>query len=117
MPDLKTSILDLVRNNHRGKTRAITVAQIVSNERILWGDEAASDRTIRKILRELNFEGYPILSSVHYPYGVYYAVDQSEIDEYCMNLQSRMKAILDRMRAVDKIRAKEFIKGQMELFN
>jgi tetratricopeptide (TPR) repeat protein len=29
---------------------------------------------------------------------------------------TRMKAILDRMRAVDKIRAKEFLKGQMELF-
>lgn len=115
MLDLKSSLLELIRSEHKGKNRAITIAQIVWNERILWGDDAANERTVRKIIRQLNFEGYPILSSVHYPYGVYYA-DRSEIDEYCANLASRMKAILDRMRAVDKIRAKEFLKGQMELF-
>jgi len=116
LADLKTSILELIRSQHKGKNRAITIAQIVWNERILWGDDAANERTVRKIIRQLNFEGYPILSSVHYPYGVYYAENKIEVDEYCANLGSRMKAILDRMRAIDKIRAREFLKGQMELF-
>jgi hypothetical protein len=114
MPDLKTSILDLVRNNHLGKARAITVAQIVYE--FIGTETPLDERTIRKIIRQLNFEGYPILSTTRFPYGIYYATDQSEVKEYCQNLASRMKAILDRMRAVDKIGAKEFLKGQLELF-
>jgi hypothetical protein len=74
------------------------------------------ERSIRKIIRQLNFEGYQIISTVHPPFGVYFAIDKSEVDEYCANLASRMKAILERMRAVDKIKAREFLKGQMELF-
>ncbi len=115
MTDLKSSILNLIQRNHQGKKRAITVAQVVYE--FIGTETPLDERTIRKIIRQLNFEGYPILSSIHYPYGIYYAENKAEVDEYCANLSSRMKAILDRMRAVDKIRAREFLKGQLELFS
>jgi capsule polysaccharide export protein KpsC/LpsZ len=115
MPDLKSSILALIRDHHKGKHTAITVSQ-VAYESLNTTGEIVDDRTIRKIIRELNFDGYPILSTVHYPYGIYYAATQEEINEYLNNLGSRMKAIIERMKAIDRIRAKEFIKGQMELF-
>ncbi len=115
MSDLKSSILALIRDHHKGRAAAITIAQIVYDF-IDYEVDPLDERTVRKLIRDLNFEGYPILTTVHRPWGVYYATTKAEIDEYCMNLQSRMKSILDRLRAIDRIRAKEFLKVQMELF-
>jgi len=61
-------------------------------------------------------EGIPILTSVHPPYGVFYGVTEGEVNEYLGQLGARMKAILERMSAVSKIKAKEFLRGQMEMF-
>ena len=112
---LKESILSLVRARHSGRENAITVRDI-ENEFLHLFLEAPREREIRRIIRELNFEGHPILTSVHAPYGVYYAETQGEIEEYLCNLGSRMRAILERMKAIDRIKTQNFLKGQLELF-
>lgn len=76
-----------------------------------------NEREIRGLIRDLNLEGYPILTTTRPPYGVYYAESQEEINEYLANLGARMKAILERMKAVDRMRAQQFLKGQLELFS
>jgi len=113
MHNVKFSILEFISQEHHGKVHAITVSEICQRTEF----ESVGERMIRKIIRELNFEGHPILTSVHPPYGVYYAESREEIKEYLGNLGSRMKAILERMKAVDRIQAREFVKGQLELFS
>jgi hypothetical protein len=116
MRDLKSFLLDFIRDDHYGKGKAITVDRIICEltKFKLYG--VPKERRIRQIIRELNFDGYPILTSIHPPFGVYYAVTNQEKNEYLGNLGARMKAILMRMKAVDKIQTREFIKGQLELF-
>ncbi len=112
-PNLKTSLLDLISVFHRGKSRAITVSEICSTSDF----ETVNERMIRKMIRELNFDGHPILTSTNGKMGVYYAESREEINEYLANLGARMKALLERMKAVDRIQAMEILKGQLELFS
>ena len=113
MAELKENIRYLVKKRHFGKGNAITIRDLAVELLPI----RANDREIRQALRDLNLENIPILTSVHPPYGVYYAASPAEVDEYLANLGARMKATLDRMRAVDKMKTREFLKGQMELFN
>ena len=112
MTELQFFLLDFIRSAHKGRDRAITVGELVSTSSF----GSLGERLIRKMIRDLNFDGYPILTSTHYPFGVYYAISQDEIEEYLCNLGSRMKAILERMKAIDKIKTQSFLKGQLELF-
>ncbi len=112
MINLRSSLLNLIKTEHRGKARAITVDQLATKTLF----ESVGERRIRAMIRDLNFEGHPILTTVHPPYGVFFAESQDEVSEYLSNLSARMKAILERMKAVDRMRAKEFLRGQLELF-
>lgn len=48
----------------------------------------------------------------HRPYGT----EPEDLDRYMANLGSRVTKILERMRDVNRIKAKEFIGKQMEMF-
>lgn len=109
MADVKSNLLRFIRAHHRGRERAIPIRHIM---RELW-DLHATDPDIRLALRQLNLEGYPICTCSA---GVYWATDPSDLDCYMANLSSRATKIFERMRAIDKTKTKEFLKGQMELF-
>jgi hypothetical protein len=112
LADLKSNIKYILKKHHWGKEKAITIRNLC----IELLPIRTNDREIRLIIRELNMEGIPILTSIHPPLGVYYGASSEEVNEYLANLGARMKAILDRMAAVNKIKAREFLKGQMEMF-
>lgn len=112
MAELKDNIHYLLKKNHLGKDNAITIRDLCLELQPI----RTNDREIRQAIRDLNMEGVPILTSVHPPFGAYYAASEDEKQEYVANLGARATAMLDRMRAVDRIKAKEFLKGQLELF-
>ena len=112
MPDLKENIRRHLMMNHFGKERAITIRDLTVELMPI----RSNDREIRQAIRDLNMEGVPVLTTTRFPFGVYYGASSEEVGEYLANLGARMRAILDRMKAVDKIKTKEFLKGQMELF-
>jgi hypothetical protein len=109
MPDLKYQICTLLHRDHKGRDRAILVRDLSVYFR-------CPEREIRETLRLLNMEGYPIVTSTSIPMGVYWAATEQEVDEYLANLKARATSIFKRMAAIDKIKTKEFLKGQMELF-
>lgn len=76
----------------------------------------ANDREIRQAIRDLNGEGIPILTSVHPPYGVFYASMPEEVDDYLSNLGARAGAIHQRMNDISRIKTQAFLKRQLELF-
>jgi hypothetical protein len=112
MSELKENIRYLLKKHHFGKDNAITIRDLAVELLPI----RTNDREIRQAIRDLNADGILILTSVHPPYGVYFASCKEEVNEYLANLGSRMKAIIDRMSDIDKAKAKEFLKGQMELF-
>lgn len=111
MPECKSHLKSILESNHRGRDQAIKIRNMISLYRL-----EMSDRQIRDVIRELNMEGYPILSTVEPPFGLYWASSETEIEEYLCNLGSRAQAIHQRMAALSKIKAREFLKGQLELF-
>jgi hypothetical protein len=116
MPDLKTNLKYQIKKHHLGKDNAITIRDLISELLFLKCTQYYSSRQIRKTLRELNLEEVPILTSIHPPLGVYWASSESEIEEYLANLGSRARAIHQRMAALSKIKAREFLRGQLEMF-
>ena len=98
-----------IQFHHKGKDQAITVKDLSYRFKV-------SDREIRDCLRILNLNGYPVLTSTGDPYGVYYASNEKEIDEYLANLKSRATSIFRRMAAIDRIKTKDFLSGQLKLF-
>jgi transcriptional antiterminator len=110
MDDLKPNLSAYLKTFHRGQDNAITVRHLAHHFQ-------TSEREIRLTLRQLNMEEVPVLTSIHPPnYGVYWASSEEEVNSYLANLGSRMKALLNRMAAINRIKAKEFLKGQMEMF-
>ncbi len=113
MAPLKENIKEILKKHHLSKERAITIRELASELLPIQ----ANDREIRQAIRELNMEGVPILTSINSPhFGVYFGASSEEVNEYLAQLGSRMKAILERMAAVNKIKAREFLKGQMKMF-
>ncbi len=112
MAELKENIHYLLKKHHLGKERAITIRDLAVELLPI----RTNDREIRQAIRDLNMEGVPILTSVHPTYGSYYGASSEEVTEYLANLGARARAIHERMGAVDKIKTREFLKGQMELF-
>lgn len=109
MPDIKYHLLHYLQKYHQGKDKAIIIKQIIGE---LW-DLHATDPDIRLALRQLNLEGYPIVTCSS---GVYWATEPADLDAYMANLSSRATKIFERMRAIDRTKAKEFMRGQMNLF-
>lgn len=109
MADVKGNLHYYLKKHHKGKDRAITIREIM---RELW-NLRATDSDIRFALRQLNLEGYPIVTCSS---GVYWATEPADLDRYMANLSSRATKIFERMRAIDKTKAKEFIGKQMEMF-
>jgi hypothetical protein len=62
-------------------------------------------------------EGVPILTSTSPPVGVYFGASSEEVNEYLSNLGARANAIHQRMGAINRIKAREFLKGQIEMFD
>lgn len=112
MSDLKENIRYLLKKHHLGKEKAITIRDLAVELLPI----RSNDREIRQAIRDLNMEGVPVLTSIHSPFGVYYGASSEEVGEYLANLGARAAAIHSRMGAISKIKAKEFLKGQMELF-
>lgn len=112
MAPLKENIKGQLRKYHLSRENAITIPNLIRELQPI----RTNDREVRDAIRQLNMEGVPILTTVHPPYGVYYGFNEEEINEYLANLGARMKAILERMGAINRIRAREFLRGQMELF-
>lgn len=109
MDNLQTQLLNHLKQYCQGKARARTVRDLAIHFRV-------TDREIRAMLLGLNLAGYPVATSCHPPMGVYWATEQANLDEYWMNLNSRVLKLLARMRAVNKIKTKEFVQRQLELF-
>lgn len=109
MPDLNYTLLNFLRQCHKGKDKAIPIRQIMREFR----DMKVTDPDVRVALRQLNHEGYPVCTCSK---GVYYGTEPEDLDRYMANLGSRVTKILERMRDVNRIKAKEFVKGQMEMF-
>lgn len=59
-------------SNHVGEDNAISQYGIAGIYPCLNDNEGISSREIRKIIRELREEGYPVLSTPHYPNGGYF---------------------------------------------
>ena len=109
IPDLKFQLICLLRKDHQGQDQAIKIRDLV----LYFSSLHTNDREIRDTLRQLNHEGYPVLTSVHNKMGVYWAKSQGEIEEYRSNLISRLTSLKERIEDVENIRLE---KGQMELF-
>jgi hypothetical protein len=102
----KQHLLNHLKANCRGRDQAWPV-------RMLAGFLHADDREIREALRQLNLEGQPVVTLTSKPYGAYYATEQGQIDAYWLSLNSRVLTLLDRMRAVNRMRID---KKQGEMF-
>ena len=113
MAPLKENLHYLLKKHHLGRDNAVTIREL----QVELLPIRTYDREIRLAIRELNAEGVPIATTVHPPYGVYFAFSEDEINEYLANLGARMKAILQRMADINKIKAREFLRGQLDLFN
>lgn len=85
---------------HRGKARAITGKELAT----LWGD--TNDRLIRKEIRELIAEGYPIASSTETPYGYFMVDTPEEAEKYLGQLKGRLVEDAYRRRDFKKAAAK-----------
>ncbi len=105
--DLNSILLEKIRTYHRGKVNAIKL-RILAHEFGL-----KDDRKIRIAIKELNEQGYPIVTSTEPPMGVYWAVSQSELDEYRANLISRLTSLKERIEDVEKMRIEP---QQMRMF-
>ncbi len=116
MPNLKSNLHFHLKKHHLGRDRAVTIRELFGEMFPFEVFTPNEDRKIRIAIRELNMENVPILTGVHKPYGIWYASSESEFDEYFANLGSRAKAIHERMAALNKAKAKEFLKGQLSLF-
>ena len=91
MAELKENIHYLLKKHHLGKERAITIRDLA----IELLPIKTNDREIRQAIRDLNMENIPILTSIHPPYGAYYATSDDEKNEYVANLGARATAMLD----------------------
>jgi len=103
---MKDDLFAYLKRHHRGRDLAITVKNLAHVFE-------CPEREIREALRELNLEGKPVLTSIHPPYGVFYAWSQDEVDEYRANLVSRLTSLKERIDALDRILLEPI---QMELF-
>jgi len=103
---LKDDLFAYLKRHHRGRDMAITVHNLAHVFDV-------PEREIREALRDLNLGGKPVLTSVHPPYGVFYAWSQDEIDEYRASLVSRLTSLKERIDALDRISLDPV---QMELF-
>jgi hypothetical protein len=112
MAPLKENIRGQLKKYHLSRDNAITIPNLIRELIPI----RTNDREVRDAIRQLNLEGVPILTTIHPPYGVYWASSEEEVNEYLANLGSRMKAILERMSAINRIKANEFLKGQLEMF-
>lgn len=99
-------LLTYLKTECRGKDHALKVRNLALAFNV-------DPRELRDQLRELNLSGEPIVSCSE---GIYIATGPQDIDRYWANLNSRVLKLLERMRAVSKIRTKEFLDKQMELF-
>ena len=106
---MENNLLSFLKDNCRGKDRAAKVRDLA------WQFKC-SEREIRDELRRLNLDGEPVFTLVSPPYGAYYGDRQEDTERYWHTLNSRVLATLERMRAVSKIRTKEMLKGQLEMF-
>jgi hypothetical protein len=112
MAPLKENLKYQLKKHHLGRDRAVVIRDLTLELLPI----RTNDRELRAAIRELNGEGVPILTSIHPPYGVYYASSEDEVADYLANLGARAGAIHKRMADLSRIRAREFLRGQMELF-
>ena len=83
-------------SEHIGEDNAINQNDIVDQYWIRRNDEV-SDREIRKLIRVLREEGYPILSSTHFPNGGYFIPNNyAEVKEW----QKRMNIKAIKLLAI-----------------
>lgn len=101
---------DYLDRYHRGKARAIMVERLSCRLN-------KSPRLIRAMAEELTTEYHkPIASTIRPPYGLYVAITPEEKEEYCAQLDARIRAIARRRRAFTSIPLLETIR-QMEMEN
>ncbi len=107
MQNLNYILLEKIRTYHRGKDRAIKLKFLAHQFGL------KDDRKIRITIEQLEAKGYPIVTTIRPPYGAYWAVSQSELDEYRANLVSRLTSLKERIEDVEKMRIEPF---QMRMF-
>ncbi len=116
MVDLKTQIKNILLEGHVGRARAIKVRDLSLIVSMPGEAPSCVERKVRKAVRELNMEGFPVVTSVHFPYGVFVAEGIEDTKDYSANLWSRIHHMIDRAKKVDEAGTKKFLKGQLSLF-
>jgi len=98
-----TDVLRILRL-HRGKANAITGKELAQ----LLGEP--NDRLIRKEIRELIAQGYPIASRTEKPYGYYLVESSAEAEHYLKSLKGRLVEDAYRRRDFKKAYSSAFSK-------
>lgn len=88
----------------RGKAKAVTGKDLAR----IMGEP--NDRLIRKEIRELIAQGYPIASSTEQPYGYFMVDTPEEAEQYLKQLKSRLVEDAYRRRDFKKAAAKALSK-------
>jgi predicted DNA-binding transcriptional regulator YafY len=83
---IENAISDLlaILQIHRGKAGAITGKELAQ----VMGEQ--NDRLIRKEIRDLIADGFPIASSTEKPYGYFMAETPQEVEQYLKQLKGRL---------------------------
>lgn len=84
----------------KGKDRAITGKELAK----ILGHP--NDRSIRKAIRELIAQGFPIAAATEPPYGYFMADTPGEVEQYLQQLKSRLVEDAYRRRDFKKAAAK-----------
>jgi hypothetical protein len=92
---------------HRGKARAITGKDLAR----IMGDP--DDRRIRKEIRGLIAEGYPIAASTEMPHGYFMAETPQEVEQYLKQLKGRL--VEDAYRRRDFKKAAKALNKEKQL--
>lgn len=106
------SIWHIIKDR-KGKSKAIN-QHIITDQYIRLNGENTSCREVRRVIRELRQEGYPILSSPHYPNAGYYIpANHQEVEEWQGRMHSKAVALMAIIKPVIKT-CQDMFPGKVE---
>jgi len=85
----KEDIWDIIKE-HVGDFNAIN-QYLIADKYMAWHNDSITERVVRKAIRKLRKEGYPILSTPHNPGGYFVPYSYKEVQEWRERM--RKKAI------------------------
>jgi len=90
-------------SEHVGEDNAINQHGITMEYLMRYHNGSIRDRTIRKFIRDLREEGYPVLSTPHYPNGGYFIPNNyNEVKEWQKRMHVKAVKLLSIVAPVIK---------------